>query len=1029
MNGQGRPRALAWALPSAFLLALAIARADDTQPHLRSMQEDAELTDVCFVDPQRGWAVGDRGVIWSTVDGGRKWSLQDSGVSCRLESVCFIDANVGWVAGGASQPYTHATRGVLLHTRDGGRTWQRDATLLLPALKQVRFFNGVHGWAISESSALFPSGVVTTDNGGRTWSSLSAPAPQAWLAADFLDPHTGSVAGRLGALALVRRHALEPSQTPSLGLRGLHRLRLVGPTGGWLVGDGNTVLTTADLGRSWQTPEGDHAAVVGDEFDWRALEVRGSMLWIAGAPGTRVLHSPDGGRAWQAFGTGHVLPICDLCFVDERQGWAVGALGTILATDDGGHTWKRQRAGGTRAAVVGLFSEPAAVPLELFARLAGQEGYLSQVHLINRRDLEAARADSATLADRARAALVALGAHGAETAWAFPLRQAGLGLSAEQLVEGWNRAHDGHGIERLEAHLVRQIRVWRPDIVVTHATSPRGDDPLGHLLNQIVLRAVEQAGDATRFPEQLAQQGLEPWLPRKVVGSLPAGSLGSLNVTTAQLAPRLGSSLVDAADAARGLLADRFAPAPATLGFQLLVDRVPQGAGQQDFMSGLVHYPGSEARRLQADVPDEGVDLMRRVAHKSRSLQAILSRADGRGLDPARFLAQITDLTSGLDDRAAGDVLFQLAQQYAQMGRADAAAETFQVLTERLPGHVLTPTALVWLVQFHASGETAWRAARKTTSAPTAIPEAQLVQFASPLGQLARADLAVPPPHAPKRAVDRSHLSRAGLASLYGNQLEQLAPGLYGEPSVQFPLCVAWTEQGGGQQAQKFQLAFSRSRPRDAWWSCAAGEQWLQEGKGEPPKPTWNVAAVKTKPRLDGRLDEELWPNISGIELHSPLRDDANWPAVVRAAHDAEYLYLAVTCREAPGVAYPAATGARPRDPDLSRHDRVELYLDIDRDYASWYRLVVDHRGWVADECFGDKSWNPTWFVAARQADGAWTVEAAIPLSELGPKAGAARSVWAAGAQRLVPGAGFQSWTLPAAAEAVPEGFGWLAFE
>ena len=30
------------------------------------MLEDAELTDVHFADPDRGWAVGDRGVIWRT---------------------------------------------------------------------------------------------------------------------------------------------------------------------------------------------------------------------------------------------------------------------------------------------------------------------------------------------------------------------------------------------------------------------------------------------------------------------------------------------------------------------------------------------------------------------------------------------------------------------------------------------------------------------------------------------------------------------------------------------------------------------------------------------------------------------------------------------------------------------------------------------------------------------------------------------------------------------------------------------------
>ena len=111
---------------------------DDPRVFLRPLQEDASLADVCFVDAQTGWAVGDRGVIWHTADGGQTWTLQNSGVTCRLESVQFVDAQNGWVAGGVYQPYTHTSVGVLLRTRDGGRTWQPDRAALLPALRHEK---------------------------------------------------------------------------------------------------------------------------------------------------------------------------------------------------------------------------------------------------------------------------------------------------------------------------------------------------------------------------------------------------------------------------------------------------------------------------------------------------------------------------------------------------------------------------------------------------------------------------------------------------------------------------------------------------------------------------------------------------------------------------------------------------------------------------------------------------------------------------------------------------------------------------
>ena len=149
----------------------------------------------------------------------------------------------------------------------------------------------------------------------------------------------------------------------------------------------------------------------------------------------------------------------------------------------------------------------------------------------------------------------------------------------------------------------------------------------------------------------------------------------------------------------------------------------------------------------------------------------------------------------------------------------------------------------------------------------------------------------------------------------------------------------------------------------------------------------------------------------------------------MRLAYDREFLYVAVSCRQAPGVKYPSASGPRPRDADLSGRDRVELFLDLDRDFVTAYHLVIDSRGWTAEDCWGDRTWNPTWYVAAAGTQGEWTAEAAIPLDQLTGRYPGSREVWAVGLQRTVPGVGFQSWSRPAATEAVPEGFGYLIFD
>jgi len=43
------------------------------EPRPESWKADAALTDVTFLDRQRGWAVGSQGVLLRTEDGGKTW--------------------------------------------------------------------------------------------------------------------------------------------------------------------------------------------------------------------------------------------------------------------------------------------------------------------------------------------------------------------------------------------------------------------------------------------------------------------------------------------------------------------------------------------------------------------------------------------------------------------------------------------------------------------------------------------------------------------------------------------------------------------------------------------------------------------------------------------------------------------------------------------------------------------------------------------------------------------------------------------
>src|SRR5437879_5338350 len=65
-------RCLMRASSLALALGLALSAPASARADLRNF-DDAPLHAIQFVDAQEGWAVGDEGVVWHTIDGGKKW--------------------------------------------------------------------------------------------------------------------------------------------------------------------------------------------------------------------------------------------------------------------------------------------------------------------------------------------------------------------------------------------------------------------------------------------------------------------------------------------------------------------------------------------------------------------------------------------------------------------------------------------------------------------------------------------------------------------------------------------------------------------------------------------------------------------------------------------------------------------------------------------------------------------------------------------------------------------------------------------
>lgn len=990
---------------------------------------DATLHDICFVDPDRGFAVGERGAIWRTEDGGRHWRLTPSPLACCWQSIQFVDEQNGWIVGGYPHQLTHRSTGAILRTKDGGRTWAEVPKLVVPALKKVHFFDAKHGLAIGDASEFCPSGIFRTNNSGQTWMPAAGAAHSGWSDGAFHDPQRGVVVGPQGHVAVAGGGSLAAARLPRIGARHVRQVSLDASGGGWLVGDGGLVLRTYDGGIEWRMPRGRIPDIAFDQIDFRAHAAKGSHVWVAGSPGTVVLHSGDAGETWQLLRTEQHAPLRAIFFLDEHRGWAAGDLGTILGTRDGGRTWTVQQRGAAQAALLALYSLPERLPLEALTKLAGSEGYITATEILNT-STATPISRRVSIEERTAAATSLIGGSACDTTWRYPVPDDELLLSADGIIEHWNALCNGHGVESLEASVVRKIRQWRPEVILTERSSARGDDMLAHITNQIVLSAVSKAADAEAYPEQIRELALAPWKVKKVFSALPPETPGMVNLSTAQVAPRLGASLADVTSVARGLLGEQYRPGPTQLGFQLLMSTQPRDLAVRDFFSGINLPAGGDARRRQNEASPQSLEALRRQAQRARNIQQLMARSAADQASGGSWLGQVDDLTKGLSRDTAAQTLYELAWRYHYSGQWHAAADAYQLVTERYPDHDLADPAALWLVQYYASGEAAvrMRGGTRVMSGDGGFGERPTVSFAS-ASEPSEASGATPSlnvrAHYASGSFGLNTQDRWHRAIDLAGKFQQSRPRLHATPELRFPLASAHREVGLHQQAQALLASFEKDRAGDDWWASAAVEAWLSRPTPQGPKPAATCKRIAEKPKLDGVLDDPFWASAKPIDLaHAGLPS-----ATLQLAQDGEFLYLGVSNEKLAGFDYSLTSETRTHDADLTLHDRIDVCLDIDRDFATFYRFSFDYRGFTREACLGDASWNPTWYVAAGQEAGRWTIEAAIPLNEICLKPPQLGDAWALGAMRIMPGSGITGWNSSSSVKPRGEKLGVLLFE
>jgi hypothetical protein len=636
-------------------------------------------------------------------------------------------------------------------------------------------------------------------------------------------------------------------------------------------------------------------------------------------------------------------------------------------------------------------------------------------------------------ADRFAAAVRLCGGAAGEMLWQFPMPAHLSRAGKKELLAFWNRMHDKRADEQLLRQLVLTLRTWRPNVVITdHPDVKVTDCPSEALVAEAMHAAFALAADAKSFPEQLQYLGLEAWQPSKMYALWHDRGAAQVAMTGSDFRARLEGSACDFAGEAQRLLAEGSPRLPSQRYFRLVDSKMDGAANHQQLTQELQLSPGGVARRTLAPVAEVRPEVL--AAQKARQcFEKIVETPITRLTDPDKLLAQIGPAVKKLPDDQGAAAVLAVANQFVRRGQWTLAREAFLLMVDHYPAHPLSVEAYRWLIRHNSSSEARRRQelgqfVMMTESGPgmPTLPPKEGAKEKSGTSEgsklLTQGKLTF--------LRDREETRHWFKGSLeLGKRLAAFGALYASDPSIQFCLQADRRHLGEFDAAQDWYAKFKSRQVDGPWREAAAAELWLSNHSGPPPRPLAVCRRTEDRPYLDGKFDDPCWKDVKPLVLQNAVGDTTKeYPTEAWLSYDQQFLYIALRCRH-PAEQHVAPVKGRTRDADLRAFDRVSILLDLDRDYSTYFRLEIDQRGCVCEDCWGDRSWNPKWFVAVHSDKDGWQIEAAIPMLELTGDQVTAGTVWACNLVRILPGRGVQGWSLPADVDPRPEGMGLLLFQ
>jgi photosystem II stability/assembly factor-like uncharacterized protein len=296
-----------FARAALLLLAALPALAESPQPAvIARLAPRSLLLDVAALPGGAIVAVGERGHVLVSHDGGQSFTQSPAPARSGLTAVAFADREHGWAVGHDE---------VILRTSDGGASWQlaHYAPEKQQPLLGVWFGDASHGIAIGAFATVY-----TTADGGQSWQlsdftprPLHAAAPKAHK-------------GRITAADLAE------SDDEGLAQPHLNAIARAGSGRLYIAGEAGHIFASDDGGHGWV-----QLAAPYDGSLFGILPLDGDALLVFGLRG-HLYRSDDAGKSWRALESHSEALLSGSTRLGDGTVVIVGLSGTVLVSSDGG---------------------------------------------------------------------------------------------------------------------------------------------------------------------------------------------------------------------------------------------------------------------------------------------------------------------------------------------------------------------------------------------------------------------------------------------------------------------------------------------------------------------------------------------------------------------------------------------------------------------------------------------------------------------------------------------------------------------